>query len=83
MNVFLRQKSFDDSRGKSGMGKFMRKIVLENGQEFYGEGFGAKCDAINELVFNTSMVGYQEIVSDPVSYTHLDVYKRQQLWQGF
>lgn len=50
------------------MGKFMRKIVLENGQEFYGEGFGAKCDAINELVFNTSMVGYQEIVSDP-SYT--------------
>lgn len=49
--------------------RLMRKIVLENGQEFYGEGFGAQCDAINELVFNTSMVGYQEIVSDP-SYTN-------------
>ena len=48
--------------------RLMRKIVLENGQEFYGEGFGAQCDAINEIVFNTSMVGYQEIVSDP-SYT--------------
>ena len=49
--------------------RLMRKIVLENGQEFYGEGFGAQCDAINEIVFNTSMVGYQEIVSDP-SYTN-------------
>ena len=37
--------------------RLMRKIVLENGQEFYGEGFGAQCDAINEIVFNTSMVG--------------------------
>jgi carbamoyl-phosphate synthase small subunit len=45
-----------------------RKIVLENGLEFYGEGFGAPCDAIHEIVFNTSMVGYQEIISDP-SYT--------------
>ncbi len=45
-----------------------RKIVLENGREFYGYGFGAWCDAINEIVFNTSMAGYQEIVSDP-SYT--------------
>ena len=45
-----------------------RKIVLENGTEFYGEGFGAEQDAICEIVFNTSMVGYQEIVSD-LSYT--------------
>lgn len=48
--------------------KFDRKIVLENGQEFYGYGFGANIEAINEIVFNTSMVGYQEIISDP-SYT--------------
>lgn len=41
-----------------------RKIVLENGSEFYGTGFGAKKDAINEIVFSTSMVGYQELVSD-------------------
>ncbi len=45
-----------------------KKIVLENGREFYGWGFGADCEAINEIVFNTSMVGYQEIISDP-SYT--------------
>ncbi len=45
-----------------------KKIILENGQEFYGYGFGANRTAINEIVFNTSMVGYQEIISDP-SYT--------------
>ena len=45
-----------------------KKIVLENGNEFFGYGFGADIEAINEIVFNTSMVGYQEIMSDP-SYT--------------
>lgn len=50
------------------MKPYNKKIVLENGQEFYGYGFGADKEAINEIVFNTSMVGYQEIVSDP-SYT--------------
>ena len=53
------------------MKAFTKKIVLENGREFYGYGFGADREAINEIVFNTSMVGYQEIMSDPVSYTHL------------
>ena len=47
---------------------FDRKIILEDGTEFYGYGFGTKRDALVELVFNTSMVGYQEILSDP-SYT--------------
>lgn len=42
-----------------------RKLVLENGAEFVGTGFGAETDALCELVFNTSMVGYQEIVTDP------------------
>ena len=50
------------------MKPFTKKIVLENGREFYGYGFGADREAINEIVFNTSMVGYQEIMSDP-SYT--------------
>ncbi len=45
-----------------------RKIILENGQEFYGFAFGAKQEKVLEIVFNTSMVGYQEILSDP-SYT--------------
>lgn len=47
---------------------YNKKIVLENGREFYGYGFGANCESVNEIVFNTSMVGYQEIMSDP-SYT--------------
>lgn len=50
------------------MKPYDKKIILENGKEFYGYGFGADRTAINELVFNTSMVGYQEIISDP-SYT--------------
>lgn len=50
------------------MKPYDKKIILENGKEFYGYGFGAARTAINELVFNTSMVGYQEIISDP-SYT--------------
>ena len=45
-----------------------RKLVLEDGSEYYGHGFGYPADRVCELVFNTSMVGYQEIVSDP-SYT--------------
>ncbi|MBO4324849.1 MAG: glutamine-hydrolyzing carbamoyl-phosphate synthase small subunit [Lachnospiraceae bacterium] len=45
-----------------------RKIVLEDGQEYIGTAFGADGERILELVFNTSMVGYQEILSDP-SYT--------------
>ena len=46
-----------------------RKLVLEDGSEYYGSGFGATKSRVCELVFNTSMVGYQEIVSDP-SYTY-------------
>jgi carbamoyl-phosphate synthase small subunit len=41
-----------------------RKLVLENGLTFIGQGFGSLKDAICEIVFNTSMVGYQEIISD-------------------
>ena len=45
-----------------------RKIILEDGQEYYGYSFGSEKEKILEIVFNTSMVGYQEILSDP-SYT--------------
>ena len=51
------------------MEEFNKKIVLEDGEEYYGYGFGANIESICEIVFNTSMVGYQEIVSDP-SYTY-------------
>lgn len=48
--------------------EFDRKLILEDGTEYYGYGFGADVQKVCEIVFNTSMVGYQEIVSDP-SYT--------------
>ena len=48
---------------------FDRKIILEDGSEYLGYGFGSTNDRVCEIVFNTSMVGYQEIVSDP-SYTY-------------
>jgi carbamoyl-phosphate synthase small subunit len=48
---------------------FNRKIILEDGSEYYGYAFGDTEDKVCEIVFNTSMVGYQEIISDP-SYTY-------------
>ena len=45
-----------------------RQIILEDGQQFRGCSFGDTKDRILEIVFNTSMAGYQEILSDP-SYT--------------
>ena len=45
-----------------------RKLILKNGEEYYGFSFGDSSDRIVEIVFNTSMAGYQEILSDP-SYT--------------
>jgi carbamoyl-phosphate synthase small subunit len=40
-------------------------LVLEDGRAFRGRGVGAKGEAFGEVVFNTSMTGYQEICSDP------------------
>lgn len=44
------------------------KLILESGEEFLGESIGHELidqKFIGELVFNTSMTGYQEIISDP------------------
>lgn len=46
----------------------MSKLVLKNGLEFKGLNFGANKEVIGELFFNTSMVGYQDILSDPSYY---------------
>lgn len=40
-------------------------IALEDGTVFEGEAFGAEGESFGELVFNTSMSGYQEIITDP------------------
>jgi len=41
------------------------KLVLENGTIFTGESFGAEGEMSGEVVFNTSLSGYQEIFTDP------------------
>jgi carbamoyl-phosphate synthase small subunit len=40
-------------------------LILENGNIYWGNGVGKKGKTIGELCFNTSMTGYQEIISDP------------------
>ena len=52
--------------------EFNRKLILEDGSEYLGYAFGDESDKITEIVFNTSCVGYQEIISDP-SYTYQTV----------
>lgn len=42
-----------------------KKLVLESGEVFHGTGFGAEQDTSGEVVFNTGMTGYQELISDP------------------
>lgn len=41
------------------------RIVLENGLVLEGKSFGSPIDSFGEIVFNTSMTGYQEIITDP------------------
>lgn len=40
-------------------------LALEDGTVFYGEGFGVLGEVIGEIVFNTGMTGYQEVLTDP------------------
>lgn len=42
-----------------------KKLILESGEVFHGQGFGADTDTEGEVVFNTGMTGYQELISDP------------------
>ena len=40
-------------------------LALEDGTIFYGDSFGAQGEVIGEIVFNTGMTGYQEVLTDP------------------
>ena len=40
-------------------------LALEDGKIFKGRAFGSSGEALGEVVFNTSMAGYQEIITDP------------------
>jgi len=44
---------------------YNRKLVLADGTVFFGTAFGAENSVVGEVVFNTGMTGYQEILSDP------------------
>ncbi len=41
------------------------KLALEDGTVYTGRGFGARGETFGEVVFNTSMTGYQEVLTDP------------------
>ena len=57
-------------------------LALGDGKVFYGRAFGARGETTGEVVFNTSMTGYQEILSDPsykgqivaMTYPHIGNY---------
>ena len=50
---------------------FKAILAFEDGSVFHGKGFGKEKYDVGELVFNTSMTGYQEIVTDPLSLIHI------------
>ncbi|MCK9911904.1 carbamoyl phosphate synthase small subunit, partial [Microbacteriaceae bacterium K1510] len=41
------------------------RLILEDGTECIGTAFGAVTETLGEVVFNTGMTGYQEVLSDP------------------
>ena len=43
------------------------KLVLSNGITFHGFSFGASGTAIGEIVFNTGMTGYQEVITQVIT----------------
>jgi carbamoyl-phosphate synthase small subunit len=51
--------------GKGECNSMKRQLILEDGTVFVGMGFGSTELSIGEVVFNTGMTGYQEILSDP------------------
>ena len=40
-------------------------LVLEDGRTFYGQTFAGQGETLGEVVFNTAMTGYQEVLTDP------------------
>ena len=46
-------------------------LALEDGSLFYGESIGIPGQAVGEVVFNTAMTGYQEILTDPSYYKQI------------
>src|SRR5919206_1133345 len=63
------------------------RLILEDGTVYEGESFGSSANAIGEVVFNTSLTGYQEIATDPsyrfqivvMTYPHIGNYGVERL----
>lgn len=43
-------------------------LLLENGTEFRGESLGSSGEVFGEVIFNTAIAGYQEIITDPANF---------------
>ncbi|EKD39029.1 MAG: hypothetical protein ACD_75C00527G0001, partial [uncultured bacterium] len=70
LSFFISQQvTFDDHRLKiKGKTAMKALIALEDGTLFAGQSFTGHGEAVGEIVFNTSLSGYQEVLTDP-SYT--------------
>ena len=51
-----------------------RYLILEDGTVFEGEGFGAPAVTFGEVVFNTAMTGYQEIITNPIYHNQIVIF---------
>lgn len=51
-----------------------RYLILEDGTAYKGEGFGAPAVTTGELVFNTSMTGYQQIITDQIYHNQIVIF---------
>ena len=61
-----------------------RYLIFEDGSIFEGEGFGSPAVTFGEMVFNTSMTGYQEIITNQIYIIKLSFLPTQywQLWNS-
>ena len=51
-----------------------RQLILADGTTFIGKAFGGSAKVSGEIIFNTSMTGYQEIISDPSYYDLITLF---------
>ena len=62
-------------------------LALEDGKVFFGKSIGSIGHTVGEVVFNTAMTGYQEILTDPsycqqivaLTYPHISVIQESTL----
>ena len=52
-------------------------LVLADGTVFHGKAFGAATTVVGEVVFNTSLTGYQEVITDPSYRAPCGQYRHQ------